>query len=379
MKKTLVLAALATALLVMTVGILASGDKQPAAEVSASPVQPPKPLYSSAVQPGPLVQAEDFSSEGISVPSAPAGTAYIAATWGDDAVHFLDVNLQDLGGFSTGSNPNGIATDGTLIYVGSFTLPGVLVYDTNGVYQYQWTSSYCSSLQGMEYVSGALAVSSDPNVNFLAPATGALIRSIPSQGSTVEGLTFDGTALWQLADSIIATDPATGAVIRSIPNAALGCDYGGSGLAASGPNELTLGCASGQWYKVSSVDGTVIASGNNGLQMYGLKHVGTVQPAFDLTFLDDYGRSQVCVNSKTGAWQYNVLSGLWKGVYTGKCTVSKTSDRWTFRSVAGSPRLMLLTYYLQMFRATASLGGSDFVSQLSDRNTKDDPAGCSAK
>ncbi len=100
--------------------------------------------------------------------------------------------------------------------------------------------------------------------------------------------------------------------------------------------------------------------------------------SFTNSFADDLGRSRVCVNTKTGAWQYNVLSGLWKGVYTGKSSVSKTSDRWTFRSVAGSPRLMLLTFYPQMFRATASLGGSDFVSQLSDRNTKDDPAGCSA-
>ncbi len=101
--------------------------------------------------------------------------------------------------------------------------------------------------------------------------------------------------------------------------------------------------------------------------------------AYDLSYLDDLGRSQVCANSKTGDWQYTVLSGFGKGVYTGKSSISKTADRWTFRSVAGSPRLMLLTFYPQMFRATASLGGSDFVSQLSDRNTKDDPPGCSAK
>ncbi len=100
---------------------------------------------------------------------------------------------------------------------------------------------------------------------------------------------------------------------------------------------------------------------------------------FDLSFLDDLGRSQVCANSKTGDWQYTVLSGFGKGVYTGKGTVTKTADRWTVRSLAGSPRLMLLTFFPQLFRATASLGGSDFVSQLSDRNTKDDPPGCSEK
>ncbi len=106
---------------------------------------------------------------------------------------------------------------------------------------------------------------------------------------------------------------------------------------------------------------------------------GCAASLYDRSFLDDYGRSRVCVNTKTGDWQYTVLSGLWKGSYTGKSSISKTSDRWTFRSLAGSPRLMLLTYYPQMFRATASLGGSDFVSQLSDRSTKDDPPGCSAK
>jgi len=97
---------------------------------------------------------------------------------------------------------------------------------------------------------------------------------------------------------------------------------------------------------------------------------------YDLAYLDDFGRSRVCANSKTGAWQYTVLTGAGKGVYSGKGSVSKTTDRWTFRSQAGSPMLMILTVYQQMFRATASLGGSAFVSQLSDRNTKDDPPGC---
>ncbi len=102
-----------------------------------------------------------------------------------------------------------------------------------------------------------------------------------------------------------------------------------------------------------------------------------VVSGYDMSFKDDNGRSSACVDSKTGDWMYNVLSGAGRGVYTGKGTVSKTSDRWTFRSAAGSTRLMLLTYYPKMFMATGSYGGSDFVSQLSDRNTKDTPFNCS--
>ncbi len=98
---------------------------------------------------------------------------------------------------------------------------------------------------------------------------------------------------------------------------------------------------------------------------------------YDMSFRDDNGRSSVCLNSKTGDWQYTVLSGAGRGVYTGTGTVSKTTDRITFRSSAGSSRLMLVTYYPQMFKATGSYGGSDFVSQLSDRNTKDTPFSCS--
>ena len=108
-------------------------------------------------------------------------------------------------------------------------------------------------------------------------------------------------------------------------------------------------------------------------------NVRTAGSSYDLSYVDDMGRSLVCASSKTGDWQYVVLSGAGKGVYTGKGSATKLTDRIVVRSVAGSRRLMLLTVWPQLFKATASLGGSDFSSWLSDRNTKDDPPGCSAK
>jgi len=97
---------------------------------------------------------------------------------------------------------------------------------------------------------------------------------------------------------------------------------------------------------------------------------------YDLSFKDDYGRSSVCVNSKTGDWQYSVLSGLGKGIYKGKGSVTKTAAQWSFRSAAGSPQLFLLTYYPPMSLASGSLGGGSFVSSLYDKNTKDDTFLC---
>ncbi len=35
--------------------------------------------------------------------------------------------------------------------------------------------------------------------------------------------------------------------------------------------ELTLSCADGSWFRVAPADGSVIYSGNNGLDMYGIK------------------------------------------------------------------------------------------------------------
>ncbi len=329
-----------------------------------------------AVRPGRDSYAPSACEERAAAPRAPQGTAYIAATWGDDSVHFLDVNLNDLGSFSTGSNPNGIATDGTHIFVGSFLLPGVYVYDMNGAYLYQWASEGAMNLQGLEFISGALALQSSSVINFLNPADGSFIRSIPSQGSGVEGLTFDGTYLWQLNDDVVATDPATGAFVRSIPNAAVGCSYTGTGLASSGPGELTLACAGGQWYKVSSADGSVLASGNNGLQMYGLKRVqGGV--TYDRSFLDDQMRSLLCVNFLTGAYQWVILSGPGAGMaYTGTGKVSNANQKLT--SFAGATDFINFTFDKLKKKAQGYFiaGGSGFYSVLVDKNTTDDPAGC---
>ena len=46
---------------------------------------------------------------------APAvrATSYVAVTWGDDRVHFLNDSLDDTGSFATEIGlPNGVATEG---------------------------------------------------------------------------------------------------------------------------------------------------------------------------------------------------------------------------------------------------------------------------
>jgi hypothetical protein len=213
---------------------------------------------------------------------AAAAPGYIAGTWSDGAVHFLDGNLNDLSSFVAGaSNPNGIATDGTLIYTGHPFSNEVVAYNFSGVEQFRW-SAPISGLQGMELVGAELAIyhAGIGAIEYRNPATGTLINTIPGQPS-IEGLTYDGTYLWQLNDSVIyASNPLNGAVAYTIPNPAANQTFGGTGLAASGPNELTVADTNGNWWKISSINGAVSSSGNNGLDMFALKAINVIpEPA----------------------------------------------------------------------------------------------------
>jgi hypothetical protein len=205
--------------------------------------------------------------------SALAQGGYVAATWTGDQIHTLDNNLAHVANFTaSGSLPNGIATDGTTIWTAHFIGGIVYGYDMAGTPQFSWLLVN-GGTQGMTYVSPAeVGVFGGGQIDFYDPMVGGLIRSIPSaEAGTIEGVTFDGTFLWQLGtNGLYATDVNTGAIINTFPNPAGGCSFGGTGCANSGPNELTLSCTSGNWFKVDKTTGAVTSSGNNGLDMYGL-------------------------------------------------------------------------------------------------------------
>jgi VCBS repeat-containing protein len=233
-----------------------------------------------------------FGTAGLTTPLAVRYyfRGYIAATWGDNSVHVLDYNLNNYYSFAAGdAQPNGIATDGNTIYTGHFTSQSVRAFDYAGNFLFSWSDPGLAGLQGLEMVNGDLVAYANGQARFYVPSTGAFIRSIPGQGDTVEGLAYDGRRLWMLGDSIIGVNPADGSVVTAIPNAAIGCPFGGTGLTANAGGQLTIGCADGSWYRVSSADGSVLASGNNGLQMYGLKYTIAMGPptANDDAFITD--------------------------------------------------------------------------------------------
>jgi hypothetical protein len=114
---------------------------------------------------------------------------------------------------------------------------------------------------------------------------------------------------------------------------------------------------------------------------YSWRLLGTSTSAYDLGFMDDNGRSQLCVNSSTGAWQYSVLMGNGAGnIYTGPGTVVNGSGYMRLTSTPGSGFGLSLMYYTTAHRASATFYyRPDAVSSaLYDANTLDDKVSCGA-
>ncbi len=98
---------------------------------------------------------------------------------------------------------------------------------------------------------------------------------------------------------------------------------------------------------------------------------------YNLHFKDDYGRSEMCVNSTVtpAQWKYSVLKGNGTGkTYTGTGTVVNGSGYMRLTASAGSGYGLTLIYYTTAHRATATFTyRPDAVSSaLYDSNTLDD-------
>ena len=236
-----------------------------------------------------VAQAQDNSSSSTFTGGQPAAknlpqrgdigsTVFAASTWSDQSAHLLDAGLSDLGSFPVAaSNPNGVASSGDLIYIGFFTTSEVIAYDSDGVEQFRWSGSL-GTLQGMAIVGAELAIANG-DIQFYDPANGTLIRTIPSTTPSVEGLAYDGTLLWALGDTLDGLNPADGSVVESIPNPASSCSFSGTALAYDGEN-LAVGCDDGSWFLVNPSTGSVVQSGSNTLNMFGL--AATAEPAAPL-------------------------------------------------------------------------------------------------
>ncbi|MHB1319824.1 MAG: NHL repeat-containing protein [Anaerolineae bacterium] len=223
---------------------------------------------------GPLGTGLDGSQGGLAF--VPGALAYVSM--GDDNYfHYLDPDLFDLGRFPLSVvSPGGIATDGDLILVSDYNPFQIVAYDFAGVEQYRLTFSSMMDA-ALEIVDDTVAVAqreSDSNdISFYDLRTGAFRYSIAAP-TRIREMAYDGSLLWVATadhDSppavglLVGLNPATGAVTRFFAFPHVRCNSWSQSLAASPPGQLTLTCDNDYWYRVSSANGALQASGVLGL------------------------------------------------------------------------------------------------------------------
>jgi CSLREA domain-containing protein len=212
---------------------------------------------------------------GTTVRYTPPDYAYLASAF--QKVFFLDENLNPVRNFATlDDNVGGITTDGSYIYVAESDTQTIDVFDYAGILINQIAVPINSNFyRGLEFVEGELAVLTNGGyIQFHDPSSGRLLRTIPAQALVSGGIAFDGQLLWQLSGSgLVGTNPADGSVVSTIPNPLTNCPLSGQALTADAYGVLTMGCVSGQWYRLMSSDGTILAQGLNNVSMYGLKRI----------------------------------------------------------------------------------------------------------
>lgn len=203
----------------------------------------------------------------------PAGAVYVAGEWNANNVVYLDSGMNVLGTFPSGGTlPNGLAGDSQYIYAGFFTSQSVSVYTHAGTPVTSWTGPLFG-LQGLAKVGNNLAVQNGALIEYYDALTGTPMGAIPSNGFSIEGLAYLGgnNTLYQLGDSdIFLTDPTNGNILGTIPNPAVNSNFGGTALTNAGLFELMVGDDGGNWWRIDGTNGNVLASGNNGVNMYGL-------------------------------------------------------------------------------------------------------------
>ena len=96
---------------------------------------------------------------------------------------------------------------------------------------------------------------------------------------------------------------------------------------------------------------------------------------YTTSFYDDNKRSQFCVNTVTGAYQWSILKGSGAGnTYTGTLQVKNGGTLFTLTQGPGQPNAVYLVYDVARHTANGYFyHGTAYYSPLADKNTKNDP------
>jgi hypothetical protein len=194
-----------------------------------------------------------------------------------------------------------------------------------------------------------------------------------------------------LAYSMEVVCPAIALSPTALPGGAVGSAYsqtitasGGTApytfavTAGSAPTGLTLssgGTLSGTPTAVGTYTFTVTATDNLGCTGT-YEYIVVISPAGTggTSFLDNYGRAKMCVDTASGAYTWTILTGLGAGTsYSGTAVVTDSATVLKLASPSGATPRMFLNFYKGPKTATGSLVSGSISSSLIDSNTDDNP------
>lgn len=210
---------------------------------------------------------------------------FAAGNWDGDTIEVLDGDMNPFDSFPTGgTSPNGIAYGNGLIFSGHFSDDTVYAYDLDGDIQFSWSRSELTNLQALTFFNGTLAFGPVSGEIFLVdPSDGSDIDNIdfPSECSGLEGMVAVDNNFWLLCnEGLILMDGDDGSLIESQSSPTSDCSFSGTAIASIDSETLMLGCSGGDWFSYDVSSESVIDSGNNGVDMYGLAFLGDMdEPA----------------------------------------------------------------------------------------------------
>jgi hypothetical protein len=141
------------------------------------------------------------------------------------------------------------------------------------------------------------------------------------------------------------------------------------------PAGLNLNASTGAITGTPTVDGSFSftitatdAAGCTGFRAYTMA-------AYSTSFYDDNKRSQFCVNTATGAYQWSILKGPGSvNTYTGTLQVMNGGTLFVLSQGPSQPNAVYLVYDVNNHTANGYFYHGTIYSPLADKNTKNDPA-----
>ena len=213
----------------------------------------------------------------------------------------------------------------------------------------------------------------------VTPSKSGCTFSPTSKNVTISGANQTGNNFTAAAGSYSISGTVSGAVASGVTMTLSGA-AGATTTTGTGGTYSFTGLANGSYTVTPSKSGYVFSPTNTSVPISGADVTGqnftAAASAYNYSFLDDQGRSKLCVNSGSGVYLWTILTGTGAGTsYTGTAKVTNTASYFSLAMLPGATQFISLTFNKSGKTATGAFRSGTVTSNLYDSNTANDPPG----